>query len=100
MDTYRLLANGRSSDFFLENNTVFPDFCKTITDDFASSDTVGYLEKGFTATGIVADFHCVLILAPFLSCLNAGWRRTKCSAKITKNPHIAVCFHIQLFKIF
>ena len=44
--------------------SVFPDICKTQVFCYPVTLLVG-LKKGFTASGNVADSHCVPILAPY-----------------------------------
>ena len=57
-----LLANGRSSDLSspTRSSQTSANSCVLL-----SSDTIGRPKKGFTASGNVADLHCVPILAPF-----------------------------------
>ncbi len=82
------LTNGRSSDFIL-GIAAFPLFQ-------AVAFPCAAFEQGLTASGNVADFHCVPILAhPHVKSAKA---RTKCAAKLRiserKNKKIRFIYYL------
>lgn len=69
-------TTGRSSDLSYDD-AVFP---ATLLVREATSDSFASSKKGLTASGNVADFHCIPILAPLFTA--TADRRTNCTTKL------------------